>query len=158
MTAIQRHDGATPTSHSNGCGCHDARALPCSHGRCAPFLTHLSFHPSFLPFSAKDCNAQYVHSSISVRSWCAGLELTPTSASLRSRRGVVASPGCPLDNWDRTSCYCLLFGATVNEKNSRVFPGFVCVQPWLCHVTSHFNTLWLSCQQYVVVQWGAGCL
>lgn len=121
------------------------------------FLLSFFFH-SFSPrLSSSSCNAPFVRSSVTlVGSRCAGLEYTPTSALLCSRGGILAPTGCPWDNWHRTSCYWpSFFGAMLSVVKSFpvekiiMFSCFVCVRPWLCHVTSHFNPHWLSCQQYI---------
>lgn len=103
----------------------------------------------------RSCNASFAHSSVTlVGSQCAGLEFTPTSARLYGRRGTLAPLGRPWDNWQRTSCYWPSFFFVLSSslslwKKMIIFPGFVRAQPWLCHVTSHFDPHRLSCQQHI---------
>lgn len=127
--------------------------------RCLPLTTNFFFCSFSLPhLSSRSCNAPFVHGSVTlVGSRCSGLEYTPTSALLCSRGGILAPTGCPWDNWHRTSCYWPLFFLVQRWllwslslwKKMIMFSCFVCAQPWPCHVTSHFNPHWLSCQQYI---------
>lgn len=162
--AIQPHDAATPTSHSRG----DSRDSVAMTPKAQPWFRQQMFTDfySFLfcslspHLSSRSRNAPFMCSSVTlVGSRCAGLEYTPTSALLCSRGGILApTGGCPWDNRHGTSCYWpffFLFRAMLSVVKSFpvekmiMFACFVCSQPWLCHVTSHFSPHWLSCQQYI---------
>lgn len=126
------------------------------------FTIFYSFFFCFLPphLSSRSCNAPVVSSSLTlVGSRCAGLENTPTSVVLCSRGGILWGhldvPGiistehlvfAPPFFWSTTT---LSVAKSFPVEQMIMFHCFVCAQPWLCHVTSHFNPHWLSCQQYI---------
>lgn len=123
-----------------------------SQSGCLLFSTFIFLSLFVSPhLSSRNCNTPFVHSSVTlVRSRCAGLEYTPTSALLCSRGGILAPTGCPWDNWHRTSCYlpsilvqcCLLWSLSLWKK-------------WLCSLA--LSALDLGCVMWLVISNLTGC-